>query len=67
MSPQTGNSIKFRPATFYLEIVDMLAREVEGQKVGPGDEERGSAVDESKQVDTASKLPPTAPEPSRQI
>jgi triacylglycerol lipase len=25
-----GNEIKFRPATFYLGIVDMLAREVEG-------------------------------------
>lgn len=27
-----GKEIKFRPATFYLGIVDMLAREVEGQK-----------------------------------
>ncbi|KAJ2919292.1 hypothetical protein MD484_g1175, partial [Candolleomyces efflorescens] len=26
-----GKEIKFRPATFYLGIVDMLAREVEGQ------------------------------------
>jgi len=26
-----GNEIKFRPATFYLGIADMLAREVEGQ------------------------------------
>ena len=44
-----GKEIKFRPATFYLGIADMLAREVEGQgdnpheggeiekpKVGPG-------------------------------
>jgi len=27
-----GKEIKFRPATFYLGIVDMLAREVEGQE-----------------------------------
>lgn len=27
-----GKEIKFRPATFYLGIVDMLAQEVEGQK-----------------------------------
>jgi len=27
-----GKEIKFRPETFYLGIVDMLAREVEGQK-----------------------------------
>lgn len=27
-----GKEIKFRPATFYLGIVDMLAKEVEGQK-----------------------------------
>ena len=26
-----GKEIKFHPATFYLGIVDMLAREVEGQ------------------------------------
>lgn len=27
-----GKEIKFRPETFYLGIVDMLAREVEGKK-----------------------------------
>jgi hypothetical protein len=27
-----GNAIKFRPATFYLEIADWLAKEVEGQQ-----------------------------------
>ena len=27
-----GKGIKFRPATFYLGIADMLAREVEGQE-----------------------------------
>jgi len=27
-----GKEIKFRPETFYLGIVDMLAREVERQK-----------------------------------
>ncbi|ESK98102.1 triacylglycerol lipase [Moniliophthora roreri MCA 2997] len=32
----TGREIKFRPATFYLGIADMLAKEVEGQ--GPDDE-----------------------------
>jgi len=26
----TGREIKFKPATFYLGIVDMLAKEVEG-------------------------------------
>ena len=30
----TGREIKFRPATFYLGIADMLAREVEGQGGG---------------------------------
>ncbi|KAF8913039.1 Alpha/Beta hydrolase protein [Gymnopilus junonius] len=34
-----GKEIKFRPATFYLGIVDMLAREVEGQ----GKEEASNA------------------------
>lgn len=29
-----GKEIKFRPGTFYLGIVDMLAREVEHQKDG---------------------------------
>jgi len=27
-----GKEIKFRPATFYMGIADMLAREVEGQR-----------------------------------
>lgn len=27
-----GKEIKFRPATFYMGIVDMLAKNVEGQK-----------------------------------
>lgn len=30
-----GKEIKFRPATFYLGIADMLAREVEAQAGGP--------------------------------
>lgn len=37
-----GKEIKFRPATFYLGIVDMLAREVEGQT--DEDEEGGAST-----------------------
>jgi len=43
-----GKSIKFKPATFYLELIDYIAREVEGQvddggiDDGPGPE-AGSA------------------------
>jgi triacylglycerol lipase len=38
----TGKEIKFRPATFYLEIADWLAREVEGQgKEGESEGEGG--------------------------
>lgn len=34
-----GKEIKFRPATFYLGIADMLAREVEGlARAGQGDD-----------------------------
>ncbi|KXN86787.1 Lipase 2 [Leucoagaricus sp. SymC.cos] len=33
-----GKEIKFRPATFYLGIADMLAREVEGQTEGGEDQ-----------------------------
>lgn len=32
-----GKEIKFRPATFYLGIVDMLAKEVEGDVDGEGE------------------------------
>ncbi|PPQ64484.1 hypothetical protein CVT26_002023 [Gymnopilus dilepis] len=42
----TGKEIKFRPATFYLGIADMLAREVEGQ--GKEGEEHGEARESSK-------------------
>jgi triacylglycerol lipase len=31
-----GNEIKFRPATFYLGIADLLATEVEGQSAEEG-------------------------------
>ena len=41
-----GNEIKFRPATFYLGIVDMLAREVEGLD----DSNRPSSGSERKQM-----------------
>jgi triacylglycerol lipase len=33
-----GKEIKFRPATFYLGIADMLAREVEGLARGGEDD-----------------------------
>ncbi|KAF6766583.1 triacylglycerol lipase [Ephemerocybe angulata] len=36
-----GKEIEFRPATFYLGIADMLAKEVEGQKENAADAERG--------------------------
>ena len=41
-----GKEIKFRPATFYMGIVDMLAKEVEGQ--APSDAE-GSSVAQGKE------------------
>ncbi|KAF5375001.1 hypothetical protein D9758_000462 [Tetrapyrgos nigripes] len=39
----TGREIKFRPATFYLGIADMLAKEVEGQTEGEGEGEGDEA------------------------
>lgn len=35
-----GKEIKFRPATFYLGIVDVLAKEVEGQVDGPEEQRK---------------------------
>ena len=35
-----GKEIKFRPATFYMGIADMLAREVEGQSMEDDDHAR---------------------------
>lgn len=35
-----GKEIKFRPATFYMGIADMLAREVEGQGREDGEDVR---------------------------
>lgn len=64
-----GKEIQFRPATFYLSIADMLAREVEGQdeldpledgeiqkpKVGPGVElEEHPSEPLTEQEETAS-------------
>ena len=64
-----GKEIQFRPATFYLGIADMLAREVEGQdeldpledgeiqkaKVGPGVElEEHPSKSLTEQEETAS-------------
>ncbi|KAH9486571.1 Triacylglycerol lipase 2 [Psilocybe cubensis] len=40
-----GKEIKFRPATFYLGIVDMLAREVEGQGSDSDPSKAGAGVD----------------------
>jgi hypothetical protein len=39
-----GNEIKFKPATFYLGIVDYLAKAVEGLKPDDADEERGGGA-----------------------
>ena len=36
-----GKEIKFRPATFYMGIVDMLAKEVEGQASDTGSSSLG--------------------------
>jgi triacylglycerol lipase len=36
-----GKEIKFRPATFYLGIADMLAKEVEGQEEIDGSSDEG--------------------------
>jgi len=45
-----GKEIKFRPATFYLEIADRLAREVEESRDGP---ESGLERADSDDVDAA--------------
>lgn len=42
-----GKEIKFRPATFYLAVADMLAGEVEGQPKLAGQEEGPSGKGES--------------------
>ncbi|KAF8323154.1 alpha/beta-hydrolase [Clavulina sp. PMI_390] len=69
----TGKSIKFRPATFYLEIVDMLAQKVEGQKKHTTTNGHSEAIQDSSQVDTNANVDtppapptPTVPEPARQ-
>ncbi len=46
-----GKEIKFRPATFYLGIADMLAREVEGlARTGQGDDVNGGGERERTQM-----------------
>jgi len=40
-----GKEIKFRPATFYLGIADLLAKEVEGQGEGEEGNEAGQGAD----------------------
>lgn len=42
-----GNEIKFRPATFYLGIADMLAKEVEGKQQTVSEDERPSSSSNS--------------------
>lgn len=52
-----GKEIKFRPATFYLGIADMLAREVEGQGGEEEDDDdgqkagKGAVLEEAGGVD----------------
>ncbi|KAK7059168.1 lipase 2 [Paramarasmius palmivorus] len=41
----TGREIKFRPATFYLGIADMLAKEVEGQGADDEPDHAGKGAD----------------------
>ena len=49
-----GKEIKFRPATFYLGIADMLAREVEGlARGGEGGERERTQMLESLDVANA--------------
>jgi len=43
-----GNEIKFKPATFYLEVVDRLAKAVEGLKPEDMDTERRGGDRDSK-------------------
>ena len=43
-----GNEIKFKPATFYLGIVDYLAKVVEGLKPEDVDAERGEGDQDTK-------------------
>lgn len=55
-----GKEIKFRPATFYLGIVDMLAREVEGQKDeevegAEGHEEQDEGQERREDVEIAAR------------
>lgn len=46
---QTGKSIKFKPATFYLRVVDNLAGKVEGQpELGNEEAAKKSEPTESK-------------------
>jgi len=46
-----GKEIKFRPATFYLGIVDMLAREVEGDvQAAPKDAVEPEGTESEAQV-----------------
>ncbi|KAL9716563.1 lipase 2 [Leucoagaricus gongylophorus] len=44
-----GKEIKFRPTTFYLGIVDMLAREVEGQKDDTDDRQTSHEQEEEEE------------------
>lgn len=49
-----GKEIKFRPATFYLGIADMLAKEVEGQKdegEGEGEQVEGAKITREERED----------------
>jgi triacylglycerol lipase len=43
-----GKEIKFRPATFYMGIVDMLAKNVEGQQDDQTKAENASAKEEGE-------------------
>ncbi|KAF9056553.1 Alpha/Beta hydrolase protein [Panaeolus papilionaceus] len=47
----TGKEIKFRPASFYLQVVDMLAREVEGLT----DEDAANSRDAAQGVEADQK------------
>ncbi|KAF9270028.1 alpha/beta-hydrolase [Marasmius fiardii PR-910] len=55
----TGKEIKYRPATFYLGVADMLAKQVEGQTVKDDDEHEHQDTNANKAGRGADVRPPT--------
>ncbi|TFK30825.1 alpha/beta-hydrolase [Coprinopsis marcescibilis] len=64
----TGREIKFKPATFYLGVVDMLAKEVEGQGAEEGSTRDGETSQGGKRSDDSGvrQRQASSPEPQRE-